>query len=336
MKSLVTCIIMLLLVSAGVGAESPKLVKGTRVVVAPPSGFEVADRFPGFLSEETGASVMVTELPGSFSEVTKGFNASGFKRQGMKLMSQHEARYGTYNGILIFAAQVAQGIDYLKWMAAFGDDKTTYLVTATFPKEAEATLSDVLKKAVLGARVGVADVDALAALTFRISPTNEMKLAKVVANSILLSKGGVFPAKSVEIPVFIIGASASRGLTVPNKRAFAEARLQNVALLKDVRLKTTEPVTIGGLDGLESVADALDSKSDAKMLLYQVVLFDTDGYYLMQGIASEHEGKAQLPTFKEIARSFRRSQAQQGGPANGSQPVGSETNGTSAAAGSDR
>jgi hypothetical protein len=310
MKGLITSIVMLLVISGGVGAESPRQVKGTRVVVTPPPGFEVADRFPGFMSEETGASVMVTELAGPFSEVAKGFNASGLRKQGMTLLSQDAAQYGTYLGVLISAAQSAHGVDYLKWMAAFGDDKTTYLVTATFPKKAEANLSDVLKKTVMGVRVGVTDVDPFDALTFRISPTNEMKLAKVMANSILLSKGGVFPAKRVEIPIFIVGASASKGLTIPDKSAFAEARLKRVALLKEVRLTATEPVTIGGLDGVESIADALDADSAAKMLLYQVVLFDTDGYYLMQGIASDREGKAQLPTFKEIARSFRKSQAQ--------------------------
>jgi hypothetical protein len=98
-------------------------------------------------------------------------------------------------------------------MAAFGDAKATYLVTATFPKDSEANLSDVLKKAVMGARVGATRADPFDALTFRISPTHEMKVAKVMANTIILSKGGVFPAKSVEIPVFVAGASASRGLT---------------------------------------------------------------------------------------------------------------------------
>ena len=311
MKRLIASVVMFLVVSVGARAESQEPVKGTHVILTPPSGFVVADRFPGFMSEATGASVMVSELPAPFGEVTKDFNASGFKKQGMTLLTQEKASYGTYNGELISAAQSARGVDFLKWMAVFWDDKTTYLVTASFPKEAKADLSDVLKKTVMGARVCTTDVDPFDALTFRVSPTNDMKIAKVIGNGILLSKGGVFPAKSIETPIFVVGASASKGLAIPDKKVFAEARLQKIATLKDVRVKTTDPITIGGLDGFESTADALDADSAAKMLVYQVVLFDADGYYAMQGIASEGQGKAQLPTLKQIARSFKKAEAQQ-------------------------
>lgn len=310
MKQLVASVVMILAVCAGATAESQKLVKGTHVIVTPPSEFVVADRFPGFISKETGASIMVSELPAPLAEVTKDFNAGGFRKQGMNLLSQTKASYGKHNGVLISAAQSARGVDFLKWMAVFGDEKTTYLVTASFPKEAEADLSDVLKKAVMSARVSATDADPLDALTFRVSPTNDMKTAKVIGNGILFSKGGLFPAKSIDTPIFVVGASASKGLQIPDKKVFAQSRLQKVATLRDVRVKTTEPIRIGGLDGYESTADAIDADGGSKMLMYQVVLFDADGYYAMQGIATEGEGHIQLPTMKLIARSFRKTATQ--------------------------
>ena len=49
-----------------------------------------------------------------------------------------------------------------------------------------------------------------------------------------MSKDGVFPAKGIETPIFVVGASASKGLNIADKQAFSEARLQKIAALKDV------------------------------------------------------------------------------------------------------
>lgn len=311
MKMLSICIGACLAVVIAGNAETEKPVKGTHVIVTAPSGFVAADRFPGYMSEGTGSSVMVSELPAPFAEVSRDFNAAGFKRKGMTLLTKADAAYGNHKGVLISVSQSAQGVDFLKWMAVFGDEKTTYIVTASFPKEAEGDLSDLLKKTVMGSRASATPSDPLDALTFRVSPTNDMKVAKVVGNNVLLSKGGVFPAKGIETPIMVVGASASRGLSIPGRKAFAEARLQKIATLKDVRPTSTAPITIDGLDGIESVGDATDIDTGTAAVVYQVVLFDADGYYGIQGIASKQQGEAQLQTFKQIARTFRTSRAQQ-------------------------
>lgn len=35
-----------------------------------------------------------------------------------------------------------------------------------------------------------------------------------------------------------------------------------------------------------------------------MILFDADGYYLIQGLAPERDREALLPVFKQIARSY--------------------------------
>ena len=71
MKSWIVALVMSALLSSTTTAETPKPVRGTRVVLTPPAGFVVADRFPGYLSQETGASLMVLELPAPFTEIYK-------------------------------------------------------------------------------------------------------------------------------------------------------------------------------------------------------------------------------------------------------------------------
>ena len=69
MKKLVTYISVFLAIAAVGNAEFVKPIKGTRVIITAPSGFVAFDRFPGYVSEETGSSVMVSELPAPFAEV---------------------------------------------------------------------------------------------------------------------------------------------------------------------------------------------------------------------------------------------------------------------------
>eukprot|EP00825_Cyclidium_porcatum_P023260 TRINITY_DN25582_c0_g1_i1.p1 TRINITY_DN25582_c0_g1~~TRINITY_DN25582_c0_g1_i1.p1 ORF type:complete len:116 (+),score=2.45 TRINITY_DN25582_c0_g1_i1:24-350(+) len=98
--------------------------------------------------------------------------------------------------------------------------------------------------------------------------------------------------------------------SIPGRKAFAEARLHKISTLKDVKPTSTAPISVDGLDGFESVCDATEIGTGKAAAVYQVVLFDEDGYYLIQGIASESQDKTQLQSFKEIARTFRKAKAQ--------------------------
>ncbi len=302
-------------------AEAPQPVKGTHVVLEAPAGFTASKTFPGFESEDTGASLIVGEMQTPFAEMSKELNASGFKTQGMTLLSRESADYGELEGVILATVQTAGKVDYVKWIGAFGDETSTYMVTATFPKE-QSQLSDSLKESVLTARVerraALAQeenqpkedkqpkMESLDSLPFRVTPTGDMEIAQVVAGSIVLSQGGVFPVKDIQTPVFVAGAALRKDLTIEDPRAFAEARLQHLATLKNIKVTGSQKITIDKITGYEFLAQAVDKASGAKAIAYQVILFDDGGYYLMQGIASAADAVSQLEKFKTISRSFRR------------------------------
>ncbi len=305
-KHIILPVLAVLFISASALAEGPVTIKGTRISIEPPAGFITTDRFPGAMSEETGSSVMVTELPAPFATVIRGFDSKGFKTQGMTLLSEEPATFGELKGTLYSASQSANGIEFLKWLALFGDESSTFIVTGAFPKIHEDAVSASIKKAVLGARASGAPVDPMAAVTFRITPSGDIKLAKVISNMLLMSKDGVFPARGIDTPLYIAGASITKDFNVPDKKAFAEQRILKTNSLKNVVVKGTTPIEVDGLAGFETVADAADAESGVKASIYQAILFDADGYYLMQGITSEALSAANHPTFKEMTRSFKR------------------------------
>ena len=76
----------------GFGARAPQdhsarvQVTGTQVTLVPPSNFEPAERFPGFVGPN--ATIQVTEIAGPFKEVSAGFmNAEMLKKQDMTLLA---------------------------------------------------------------------------------------------------------------------------------------------------------------------------------------------------------------------------------------------------------
>lgn len=292
--------------NASTSAESLSPVAGTRLGIQLPDGFEKAERFAGFALASAGASILVNELPGSFLETSKGFTKESLARRGMRVRTEEELRFGEFPGLLFSIEQQAQGRTYHKWIGLFGDTNTTFLVTATWPSEASEDMSATLKGAVASARVIGSAGRPEEALTFTVQPAGDFKIAKVLGNTMILTRHGEFPVKEPGQPVYLVGASASRGLPIPDRRAFAVDRFQKIVAISEVTAGEPKGISIDGLDGLQIVGSGTEQRSNVRMAVHQVMLFDEDGYYLLQGMAAEDCRDEYLAVFSKIAESFRR------------------------------
>ncbi|MGL5005729.1 MAG: hypothetical protein ACRDAM_22600, partial [Casimicrobium sp.] len=76
-------------------AQTPVRVSGTAISIAPPEGFRASTRFSGFEHGEVQASIMITELPGPYSEVGKMLVPEQLSKQRMTLIEKSEE---TING----------------------------------------------------------------------------------------------------------------------------------------------------------------------------------------------------------------------------------------------
>jgi hypothetical protein len=182
------------------------------------------------------------------------------------------------------------------------------MVTATFPKAREEELSGQLKSAVLSTRLEQgARLDPEANLPFTLSVSKRLKVTPAINKALLYTKDGVIPTKSPKDPLFVAAPSLGK-VTAGDKRQFAEQRLRQTAETKGLTVESTNPVTIAGLEGYESVAKAEDTQSGIPLVVYQAILFDESSYILMQGLVGTELGEQYLPAFKEMARSLKRKQ----------------------------
>lgn len=290
--------------------ESPRQesrIPGTRVSLVPPSGFTPASQFSGFVQESTGSSIAVTELPGPFSEVSSGFhNPSELAKRGMILLSKHEVNVDSQSSVLLHVKQNAPGTEYRKWIVILGDAKESLFIVATFPLQVEVDISEKMKASVLSAKWDRGRSVALTeGLNFTFTEKGEIRLAKRIANSLLYTKSGVFPSTALDDPLFIISQALSQ-LDLDDKEQFAKSRLSQTATVSDIEIEQLSQVTVDSLNGYEILAKGNDRESGNSMLIYQMVLFENQSYYIMQGLVSSKQRPTYLPVFKEMARSFRR------------------------------
>ncbi|MBK6993756.1 MAG: hypothetical protein IPH31_02075 [Lewinellaceae bacterium] len=125
--------------------QTEKLTKvsGTKCLLIPPSGFVVATTFSGFQNAETGASIMINEIPAPYQSIEEGFTADALKARGMTLVSKQVIDFNGSKATSINVTQPANGITYVKQMLIFGDSLTTVLVNGIYPeasKEIESKL----------------------------------------------------------------------------------------------------------------------------------------------------------------------------------------------------
>ncbi len=299
MKSTTVIFVFLLFVSQAFA----EIVPGTAVNIEPPEGFISTDRFPGYIDEMTGSSIMIMEIPGSFDEVTAVFKSPELlKEKGMKLLGDSSLTVDVHSAILVNIEQTANGILFNKFGLLVDRSGSTTIIMAVFPKSLSQQTHQLMKKTVLGISFGKTP-DPMDAVPFTIELQAPFEIAKVLANSLIITPNAVFPKRNLNDPLLIIGLSMSENFIIDEKKTFAEIRIIQIPTIDSITVRETKPITIDDMGGFVTIADGIES--DTLMTIYQVMLFDSSGYALILGKTSKEKEEEYLPALKNIAASFR-------------------------------
>jgi hypothetical protein len=226
----------------------------------------------------------------------------------MTLLDHSSVSVDGQRAMLVKLEQYAYGTLFRKWMLAVDRPGETVLIVASFPK-AEAKQGEDLKAAILTASFGGRSNSA-DALAFVATPVEPFQVARVMGQTMLLSPGGRFPLKDENAPRMVLGLSASEDLTVADQEAFAEHRVTRTATVKNITVDETTSITIGPLSGYATIARGERDDTTTPLTIYQILLFDTSDYAIMQGITPEAMEHEYIPIFQQIARTFRMKKSQ--------------------------
>ncbi len=109
-------------------------IMGTKISIIPPDGFIKAANFSGFQQTQTGSTIMVLDLPGPFSEVSKEITKEGFLSQGIEVTEIENMTLNNLPAILITGQQNAYGNIYIKYVLCFGSEKETIMINGASPR----------------------------------------------------------------------------------------------------------------------------------------------------------------------------------------------------------
>ncbi|GAB0157656.1 hypothetical protein CHRYSEOSP005_29350 [Chryseobacterium sp. Alg-005] len=277
-------------------------VPGTKCSLIPPDGFVIASSFSGFQNNETGASIMINEIPGPYQSIIDGFTADALKMKGMTLIKKQTIDFKNSKATFFNVTQSANETNYLKQILAFGDAQQTILVNGIYP-EVSKSVEPIIKDALLSTVCDQSQKESsLDAATFTVDISNtEFKPIKYMSGSLLYSTDGKIPT---EKPILIVGNSLAK-VSTQNQKKYAEERLKKLPNGNQSIIKQINKISIDNLNGYEIIADG-KTKNNIPELIYQVMLFNNNGdYYMIVGQAKENFEKY-LETFKKITKTFKR------------------------------
>lgn len=281
-----------------------KDVNGTKISIVPPEGFKTSSNFLGFQQTQSGSSIMVLDIPGPFSEVSKGLTKEGLLSQGMALKEIEKLTLNNLPAILLKAEQNAYGNIYTKYILAFGTEKESILINGTFPQNLE-DLNNVLKKSLLSTVYDSSKkVNPFDTVDFEISTNGTgIVFAKSVSNSLIFNRDGKIPSESNDKASLIMVKAFSK-IDIDDKKLFAMNRIRQLPVEIE-KIISTEPIEIDGITGYEIVADGKDKKTGDKEKVYQVILF-SDSLYYMLFASSQSDFDKNIILFRKLAKTFKR------------------------------
>ncbi len=280
-------------------------VSGTQITIEPPKFLEPSTQFPGYIDAEYGTSIMVTEIPGSITEVSKGMEPKVLMSQGATFLSSENIKLGKINAKLIKFSQPAYDTEFVKWAVLFGNQTKSVLVAASFQKELSESLSEKLKKSLLTVRwVQDYKVDLYEGLIFRIKENDKLKVAKKINNALLLTSDGVFPITNKNAPYSIIAPSYSTTYDIHDYKKDAKERLLQTKEFSGIEIIEQRETEINGLEAQVLLAKGVDNKTKTTKFIHFSILYAGKSYYIIQSTSELNERSDIENYFDKLLNSF--------------------------------
>lgn len=282
--------------------EKHLAVPGTKCSIVPPSGFIASDSFSGFFNAETGASIIITEIPAPYESLVSGFTVEALKSKGMTLLEKKTIDFNGSDATYFIVKQSENEVMYNKQILMFGASGKTLLVNAIYP-ESSKNIESALKTSLLSTIYTAGQIaDPFEAVDFTVATEGTgLKILHSMPGNLLYSSDSKVPTNK---PTLIVGNTLMK-VSAPDKKQYAISFLRQLHNEEPIIIKNSTAVTIDGMSGYEIVAEGKNVLG-SKQLIYEVMLFsDNGGCYIVVGNTAEHFDK-NLEMYRTISKTFKR------------------------------
>jgi hypothetical protein len=309
-RAALAVLLLMALVGAGLPTHAyatSQQAPNSRVVLDLPASYVPSPLFSGFQDDATGVSYVILEAPvGEYDKMAQGFTAEELAKRGISNVEKGALPRSDAH-VYMRAVQKSEAGTYAKFFVLFRTADQTVLVSVNVPKRSlddgrvkPEDIERVLATARTTEKPAVHDLYALSYL----GPFKEA--GKLVGTSkVYTLDGRLEPDRTGDArSAFMVAPSLDkRPVTEPEK--LAVGLLASLPGYKDLKPGKPRPVIVGGLDGFELEAEAVDEDDGKPIRLYQAVLLGKDGgYFRLIGIATPQDVAKVAAEFPKIAHSF--------------------------------
>jgi len=279
-------------------------IKGTKVSLIPPKGFTDGINFLGLQQTENGSSIMILDIPGPYSETSKGITKENMLRKGVDVKKIENLTINGLPAILVTGTQNAYGNIYTKFIFVFGTANETVMINGVYPENLK-TVGDEIKKSMLTVFYEAdKKINPFEALDYSIDVSEtKLKFGKSMSNSLIFSVDGQVPTTSSDKTNLIVAKSFSQ-ITTEDKKLFCINRLKQTPIAIE-NIEYTNEISIDGISGYEIFAKGKNIKSAETENIYQVILFSDKLYYIFFGTTNDKTDKS-IDEIKKAVMTFKR------------------------------
>lgn len=285
-------------------SEEHKNINGTKISLIPPKGFTVGLNFLGLQQTESGSSIMVLDIPGPFSETSKGITKENMLSKGVEVKKIENLTINSLPAIFVTGTQNAYGNIYTKYILVFGSDSETIMINGVHPENLKKVGDEIRKSMLTVFYESDKKLNPFDALDYTIDVSEtKLKFGKNISNSLIFTVDGQVPTASSDKTNLIVAKSFSQ-INTEDKKLFCINRLKQTPI-EITNIEYTNEIRIDGVSGYEIYAKGKSKKTNETENIYQVILFSDKLYYILFGTTNDETDKS-IDEIKKAVMTFKR------------------------------
>jgi hypothetical protein len=279
-------------------------IPGTRISIRIPSGFSLAEGFPGIVRDEYRAAVVTTEIPSPIQEVLAGMSDQELAAEGMTLVRSEKFAVSGIEATLFHARQEDPDGAVRKWLVLFGDEKLTVMLAASVPEILEPEVGKSLEECLLTARWDPnKTVDPYAGMGFSLRESDIFVIRGRRPGGVLLTRKEAAAELTPSEPIIVVYPSASPEIA-PLPIAAMQTLTEGDQFIEFENF-VERPLTVNGLNSYEIIADAKEASMAIPVRILLMVVRASDRDMIIEAIVEPTNWDQYVPEFHSIAESLQ-------------------------------
>jgi hypothetical protein len=241
-------------------------------------------------------------------DLQRSTSAEELQKRGLSFEKREDQKLPDGEAFLVIAHQEVEKIKLRKWIFAVLAQDLIALVTVQIPDDAATLYPDSAIQSALSSvaiRATVPAEEQLGMLPFRVGDLAQFRIGGVIPGRAIMLTDSAADDLGSDVDAHIVVAVAPGGPGQASDRdAFARDLFGTIPNLKDVHVRSAEPLRIGGQPGHQVMAVGKDMRTGNDVNIVQWLRFGGGAYLHMIAVARSSSWIPAYARFRQVRDSI--------------------------------